>query len=75
MADKDYNTMTAVKLEAAAETGDAEAMYQLWVMFGDGEAGELYFKALGWLEKASALGHRKAVDAYNEYLAEHGGDE
>ena len=75
MSDKDYNTMTAAELEQAAEKGDTEAMFRIWLMFKDGEAGEPYFKALGFLEKAAATGHRGAVEEYEKYLAEYGGDE
>ncbi len=74
MPEKNYEKMTATELEKAAEANDAEAMYRLWLMFGDGDAEEPYFKALSWLQEAAAMNHLGAVAAYNEYRAESGDD-
>jgi len=74
MQDK-YDGMTAAELEKASESGDTEAMYRYWLMFADGEAGEPYFTALGWLEKAVAAGHQGAIDAYDAYRADNGDNE
>jgi TPR repeat protein len=71
MADK----ITPQQLEQAAESGDTDAMYRYWLLCKDGEDGEAYFKALGWLEYAATLGHREAADAYNAYRADNGDDD
>ena len=70
-----HDNIPADELEKAAEAGDTEAMYRYWLMFCDGGAGEPYYKALGWLEKAAAAGHEDARDAYDEYRADHGDDD